>query len=137
MWEKVIGRRVVLIVLAFFLPLLYACEKEPEPQPAAAAPLAGVQAPQSQRKIAEETARAVVNAGVSGDTSAGGLARLDWLMRQHPNIIILALGANDGLRGVKPRAIRANLAAIIERAQAAGTRVLLAGMRMPSKYGSD
>jgi acyl-CoA thioesterase-1 len=82
-------------------------------------------------------AHRVVNAGVSGDTTAGGLSRLDWLMRQHPNIIILALGANDGLRGVKPRAMRANLAAIIEQAQAAGARVLLAGMRLPSNYGAD
>lgn len=79
----------------------------------------------------------VVNAGVSGDTSAGGLARLDWLMRQHPNVIILALGANDGLRGIKPAAMRANLAAIIERAQVGGARVLLAGMRMPTNYGAD
>ena len=79
----------------------------------------------------------VVNGGVSGDTSAGGLARLDWLMRQHPNIIILALGANDGLRGIKPQAMRANLAAIIERAQAEGSRVLLAGMRMPTNYGAE
>ena len=79
----------------------------------------------------------VVNGGVSGDTSAGGLARLDWLMRQHPNIIILALGANDGLRGIKPQAMRANLAAIIERAQAGGSRVLLAGMRMPTNYGAE
>ena len=79
----------------------------------------------------------MVNAGVSGDTSAGGLARLDWLMRQHPNIIILALGANDGLRGIKPQAMRNNLAAIIERAQTAGTRVLLDGMRIPTNYGAQ
>ncbi len=79
----------------------------------------------------------VVNAGVSGDTTAGGAARIGWVLQHEPEIVIIQLGANDGLRGVKPRAIRANLAAIIERAQAAGTRVLLAGMRMPSNYGAD
>ncbi len=79
----------------------------------------------------------VVNAGVSGDTSAGGLARLDWLLRQRVDILLLALGANDGLRAQDPAAMHANLARIIERAQAAGIRVLLAGMRMPSNYGPD
>lgn len=174
MREKVCGRRMMLIVLALFLPILLACETEPEPQPTATAPLSSAQ---SQKEIAEEAARAaqpvilalgdsltagfglaeeesyparlqmrlkaagyphrVVNAGVSGDTSAGGLGRLNWLMRQHPNIIILALGANDGLRGINPRAMRSNLAAIIEGARAAGARVLLVGMRMPSNYGAD
>ncbi|MCZ6533993.1 MAG: arylesterase [SAR324 cluster bacterium] len=77
----------------------------------------------------------VVNAGVSGDTSAGGLARMDWLL-QHPVVIfIVALGANDGLRGVKPQAIRANLEGIVARARAADARVLLVGMELPSNYG--
>ena len=77
----------------------------------------------------------VVNAGVSGDTTAGGRARLDWVLRQGVFILVLALGANDGLRGLKIEAIRDNLAAIIERAQGRGIQVLLAGMQMPANYG--
>jgi acyl-CoA thioesterase I len=79
----------------------------------------------------------VVNAGVSGDTSAGGLRRVDWALRLSPAVVIVALGANDGLRGQPPDALRDNLTRIIERAQAAGARVLLAGMRVPPNYGDD
>lgn len=78
----------------------------------------------------------VVNAGVSGDTSAGGLRRVDWVLRAQPEIVIVALGANDGLRGQSVRALRANLVAIIDRVRAAGARVLLAGMQMPPNYGA-
>src|SRR5207245_1305599 len=60
----------------------------------------------------------VVNAGVSGDTSAGGAARLDWVLRNKPEIVIVALGANDGLRGQPISALRANLTAIVERLKA-------------------
>jgi len=77
----------------------------------------------------------VVNAGVSGDTTAGGLRRVDWVLKAHPRIVILALGANDGLRGLPPERTRDNLANIIERFQAAGVAVLLAGMRVPPNYG--
>lgn len=77
----------------------------------------------------------VVNAGVSGDTTAGGLRRVDWVLRAQPEIVILALGANDGLRGQSPQTTRANLEAIVARLTAAGARVLLAGMRMPPNYG--
>jgi acyl-CoA thioesterase-1 len=79
----------------------------------------------------------VVNAGVSGDTSAGGLRRIDWALRLSPAVVIVALGANDGLRGQPPAALRDNLTRIVERAQAAGARVLLAGMRVPPNYGDD
>jgi acyl-CoA thioesterase-1 len=79
----------------------------------------------------------VVNAGVSGDTSAGGLRRLDWALRLRPDVVIVALGANDGLRGQPPDALRANLTRIVERARGAGARVLLAGMRVPPNYGDD
>jgi acyl-CoA thioesterase I len=79
----------------------------------------------------------VVNAGVSGDTTAGGLRRVDWVLRAKPDVVIVALGANDGLRGLSPQAMRANLEAIIERLQAAGARVLLAGMRLPPNYGAE
>ncbi len=79
----------------------------------------------------------VVNAGVSGDTTAGGLRRVDWVLRANPEIVIVALGANDGLRGQSPQAMRANLEAIVARLQASGARVLLAGMRLPPNYGAE
>jgi acyl-CoA thioesterase I len=79
----------------------------------------------------------VVNAGVSGDTSAAGLRRVDWVLRSRPEIVILALGANDGLRGLSVSAMRSNLAQIVERLRAAGVRVLVAGMRVPPNYGDD
>jgi acyl-CoA thioesterase I len=77
----------------------------------------------------------VVNAGVSGDTSAGGLRRLDWVLRSRPEIVIVALGANDGLRGLPIPALHDNLTAIVSRLREAGARVLLIGMRLPPNYG--
>jgi acyl-CoA thioesterase-1 len=79
----------------------------------------------------------VVNAGVSGDTSAGGRARMDWLFRQRVDILIVELGANDGLRGVDPGVTRRNLAAIIEEGKAHGAIVVLAGMRMAYNVGPE
>jgi len=90
-----------------------------------------------ERLWAEGYAYRVVNAGVSGDTSAGGQARLDWLLKGRVDIMVVALGANDGLRGQDPNAIRDNLVAIIDTARTRKIRVVLAGMRMPSNYGSD
>jgi len=77
----------------------------------------------------------VVNAGVSGDTTAGGLRRLDWVLRSRPEVVIVALGANDGLRGQPVAALRDNLTAIVTRLRESGTRVLLVGMRLPPNYG--
>jgi len=77
----------------------------------------------------------VVNAGVSGDTTAGGLRRVDWALRLKPAVVIVELGANDALRGQDLGGVRANLDAIVERFQAAGARVLVAGMRVPTNYG--
>ena len=79
----------------------------------------------------------VVNAGVSGDTTAGGLRRVEWVLRAQPEIAIVALGVNDGLRGQSVAAMRANLAAIVERLRASGAQVLLAGMQLPPNYGVD
>jgi acyl-CoA thioesterase I len=79
----------------------------------------------------------VANAGVSGDTSAGGLARLDWALEGDVRVLILALGANDGLRGLPVEQLRRNLAQIIERAQARRIEVILAGMEAPPNYGRD
>ena len=89
------------------------------------------------RLRSEDYAYRVVNAGVSGDTTAGGLRRVDWVLRARPEVVIVALGANDGLRGQEPRAMRANLDEIVRHLQAAGARVLLVGMRMPPNYGGD
>ena len=78
----------------------------------------------------------VVNASISGETSAGGLARIDkTLLREKPAIVILELGGNDGLRGLPVPQMKKNLAGIIERSQKAKARVLLVGMRMPPNYG--
>ena len=80
----------------------------------------------------------VINAGVSGDTSAAGLSRLDWALQQGDvKILILELGANDGLRGLPVDQMRRNLAAIIERAQKKGIAVLLLGMEAPPNYGPE
>jgi acyl-CoA thioesterase I len=78
----------------------------------------------------------VVNAGVSGDTTAGGLRRVDWALRLKPDVVIVELGANDALRGQDLDGVRANLDAIVARFQAAGARVLVAGMRLPPNYGA-
>ena len=80
----------------------------------------------------------VVNAGVSGDTTAAGLDRLDWALGEpHVKILVLELGANDGLRGLPPADMEKNLGAMIERAQARGISVLLTGMEAPPNYGPD
>ena len=79
----------------------------------------------------------VVNAGVSGDTSAGGLARLDWALDGDVRVLIVALGGNDGLRGLPADELQHNLAQIIERAQTRGITVMLAGMEAPPNYGRD
>lgn len=79
----------------------------------------------------------VVNAGVSGDTTAGGLRRVDWVLRSQPSIVIVALGANDGLRHQSVPTMRSNLVELVRRLRAAGVDVLLAGMRVPPNYGSE
>ncbi|MDZ4699586.1 MAG: arylesterase [Rhodothermales bacterium] len=79
----------------------------------------------------------VVNAGVSGETTAGGLGRIDWLLRQRVDVLIIELGGNDGLRGTVPEATKANLVAIIERTRDRYPEadILLAGMQMPPNLG--
>jgi acyl-CoA thioesterase-1 len=78
----------------------------------------------------------VINAGVSGDTTAGGLRRVDWVLRNRPEVAVVALGANDGLRGLGTDAMQTNLLAIVERLRGAGARVLVAGMQVPPNYGA-
>ena len=80
----------------------------------------------------------VVNASISGETTAGGKSRLPAALEQHhPAVVVLELGANDGLRGLPLAQSRDNLAAMIRAAQAAGARVLLVGMQLPPNYGLD
>ncbi len=79
----------------------------------------------------------VINAGVSGDTSAGGRARLDWSLADNPSAAIVELGANDALRGLDPDATRANLDAIISKLRKRGIAVLLAGMLAPPNLGPE
>lgn len=79
----------------------------------------------------------LVNAGVSGDTTAGGLARLDWLLKQAPDVLVVELGGNDGLRGQPLAKIEERLRAIVERGQARGARVLLLGVQLPPSLGQE
>lgn len=81
----------------------------------------------------------VLNSGVSADTTAGGLSRLDWLLRQPMDVLVVALGANDGLRAFNPEVPRRNLTAIIEktRERQPGCAILLAGMKLPRNMGDD
>jgi acyl-CoA thioesterase-1 len=78
----------------------------------------------------------VVNAGVSGDTSAGGLRRVDWALDGDVKVLIVALGGNDALRGLPVEQLRQNLTAIVERAKARGIKVILAGMEAPPNFGA-
>lgn len=79
----------------------------------------------------------IVNAGVSGDTTGGGLARFDWAIPEATDGVILELGANDALRGIEPRVVRANLDRILERLGQRGIPVLIAGMKAPGNWGED
>lgn len=91
----------------------------------------------AERLAAHGTPIRAINAGVSGDTTAGGLARIDWLLRQHPDVLVVGLGGNDALRGLPLEAIEKNLREIVRRGQAAGARILLLGMKIPPNYGPD
>ena len=78
-----------------------------------------------------------VNAGVSGDTTAGGLSRIDWLLRQRPDVLVVELGANDGLRGLSLEETENNLRQIVQRGLDSGAQVLLVGMKIPPSYGPE
>lgn len=79
----------------------------------------------------------VINAGVSGDTTAGGLSRLDWTLADRPDAMIVALGGNDLLRGIDPATSRANLDAILTRLQAEGVPAMLVGLPAPGNFGPE
>jgi len=90
-----------------------------------------------QKKLDEKGGGYIVhNESISGDTTTGGLARIDRALSLHkPDIVIIELGANDGLRGLPPKLIKSNLAEIAQRAQKAGAKVLLLAMKIPPSYG--
>jgi len=79
----------------------------------------------------------VFNAGVSGDTSMGGLSRLDWALADRPDLMIVELGANDALRGLNPQQTRQNLSSILDKLQANKVQVLLTGMKAPRNLGEE
>ncbi len=90
-----------------------------------------------QKKLADQHISYVIsNESISGDTSAGGLARIDQALQNHkPDIVLLELGGNDGLRGLSPQEMKHNLAEIVRHSQKAGARVLLLAMKIPPNYG--
>jgi acyl-CoA thioesterase-1 len=102
----------------------------------------GLEADQAYPALLERRLRSaglavqVVNAGVSGDTSAGGLSRLDWSLDGDVRVLIVALGGNDALRGLGVEQLEANLAAIVQRARARNIEVILAGMEAPPNLGA-
>ena len=92
----------------------------------------------SDRLASEAAQYSVVNASISGETTSGGRTRLPKLLQQHrPSVVVLQLGANDGLRGLSLASMRENLAAMIDAARGSGARVLLIGMRIPPNYGRE
>ena len=78
----------------------------------------------------------VINGGVTGSTTSGGATRIDWYLKSPPDFLIIALGGNDGLRGIAPQQTKNNLRKIIQKAQQINVPVLLAGMKLPPNYGS-
>ncbi len=78
-----------------------------------------------------------INAGVSGDTTQAGRNRLDWALRAKPDVVVIALGGNDGLRGLDPATTEANLRRIIQHVQNSAARPILAGMQLPTNLGAD
>ncbi|MEP7078133.1 MAG: arylesterase [Chthoniobacterales bacterium] len=105
----------------------------------------GVRADESFPSLIEEKIRSTglsvvtQNAGVSGDTTAGGLRRIDWLLQRKIDVLVIELGANDGLRGLPTATIRTNLQGIIEKTKATypGAKFVVAGMQIPPNMGSD
>ena len=90
----------------------------------------------AQRLKKEGFDDSVVNASISGDTSAGGLARLPAVLAAHkPDVVVIELGGNDGLRGQPPAQLQQNLASMIDQSRAGGAKVLLLGMQLPPNYG--
>jgi acyl-CoA thioesterase I len=91
-----------------------------------------------EKKLKTDSPNAkVINAGVSGSTSAGGVSRLDWVLKSKPDILIVALGSNDGLRGLSTKELQNNLLKIVKAAKERKVKVLLLGMKVPPNYGKN
>jgi acyl-CoA thioesterase-1 len=91
-----------------------------------------------QRRLAREGRPfRLMNAGVSGSTTAAGLARADWILKREPEVVVICLGANDGFRGIPHEAIEKNLRAILDKVREKGARALLLGIRLPPNYGQE
>jgi acyl-CoA thioesterase-1 len=135
--------RILLVVLLFVSLPLAALESRPllvlgDSLSAAygIAPQEGWVALLTERLRSSKSMRKVVNASISGETTAGGLARLPGLLAEHrPALVVLELGANDGLRGLPLATARANLASMLEAIRAAGAQALLVGIELPVNYG--
>ena len=152
-------RTIGIVLLVWFV--LFGCDKAPSenaapatvPSPPAAGVIVcmgdsltagyGVDEDQAYPALLEARLRdegiayRVINAGVSGETSSGALARVDWMLTLDPDIVILETGANDGLRGVDPALTRRNIDAIVAKLQARNITVVLAGMQMVRNLGPD
>jgi acyl-CoA thioesterase-1 len=159
--DEVRPRFLLLLLLASLVSAVLAQTGDDVPSPAGASAAAGARDPLvvflgdsltaglgvnedqaypalvAQRLAAAGHPVRLLNAGVSGDTSAGGLRRLEWLLAQHPAVVVVALGSNDGLRGLPLEETESNLRRIVTRAGEAGGRVLLLGMMVPPNYGPD
>jgi acyl-CoA thioesterase-1 len=141
-WAAALGG--VLLLAAVFGPAV-AADRTPEVLAFGDSITAGFGLPPNEAFPARLEARLrdqgiavhVINAGNSGDTTAAGLARLDWSLAGKPDVVILELGANDMLRGIDPPTVRANLEAMISRIQASGAKLLLTGMLAPPNWGED
>ncbi|MEK9772410.1 MAG: arylesterase [Opitutae bacterium] len=87
-------------------------------------------------RAAEQRSFEVINGGVTGSTTSGGASRIDWYLQDPPDFLIVALGGNDGLRGIPPEKSKENLAIILERARTIEVPVMIAGMKLPPNYGA-
>ncbi len=143
--SRFVNALMVLALVTFALPGRLAADQSPRILVLGDSLSAGygLMLPQSfpsqlERALNEEgIAAKVINAGVSGDTSAGGLSRLDWALSEGVDAVIIELGANDGLRALEPEETFNNLDALIARVKQRGLAVLLAGMRAPPNLGAD
>jgi acyl-CoA thioesterase I len=152
-WSNRLGRRklrrygaiALLFNAALLLDMTPAAAKTPEVLAFGDSLTAGYGLPGNQAFPAQLQARLkddgidakIVNAGVSGDTTTDGLARLDWALADKPDYVILALGANDALRGIDPKIVRANLDKMIDKITASGAKILLLGMLAPANWGAQ
>ena len=144
----------IALALCIFSPVVFGEPASPSPGPATktivflgdslAAGL-GVQPAEAFPALIEEKIRAaglpfaVVNAGLSGDTSAGALRRIDWVLQRPIDLLVIELGGNDGLRGLPVKSLKANLQAIIDRTKAKdpAVKIVIAGMQIPPNLGAE